>query len=290
MLSHLRRAIVIAGPAENRPLTEFAGPAGNRPRDRVYWSSGEPPARQVTQPSKGVIFLRNKSQGSVTMSRPIEFLYAGRIPFVEGRRIQEDLINRCANGEAYDTIIFCEHPPTLSLGLRTREEHWRELQTRLAQMPANEIDPTHEVDVVQADRGGSITYHGPGQLVIYPVVSLSERRTGVLKFVQLGLETMGSVLSQYGIDSTIKLDPAGCWVDDGCLEKKIASVGLRILHGVTNHGFSLNVCCSLDWFSQFNPCGHPGTNVTSISLLTGKPITIDAVAAKLEQKFAERLG
>lgn len=195
--------------------------------------------------------------------------------FAEMRRIQEGLVQARIAGECSDIILFCEHPPTLSLGRRTRDEDlklsldsWRSMGT----------------DVVLADRGGGATFHGPGQLMIYPVVSLASRRMGVRRFVESGLSAIVEGLSWFDIESVSATDPAGVWVLDRsagrrntCLGedlakegRKIASVGLRMKRGVTNHGFSVNVACSLRPFSYFIPCGLADAQVTSVAKEIGQ--------------------
>lgn len=177
----------------------------------------------------------------------------GVVPYREARELQESLVRERISGSIEDTLLVLQHPPTLTLGRRMRAgaaelcpEVWRE----------------RGVEVVHASRGGEATYHGPGQLVVYPVVSLVDRRLGVRRFVEAGLRAIGDVAESFGVSSEVKMDPAGLWTVPG--GKKLASVGLRIERGVTDHGFSFNICCDLSHFLQFPVCGQSGTVVTSL--------------------------
>ncbi len=200
----------------------------------------------------------------------------GLIEYRAAREIQNQRIAQRLKSQIPDTVIFCEHPPTVTLGKRTKA--------------ADRIYPTAELNrlgysVCEVDRGGSVTVHNPGQLVIYPVISLRSRSLGVRRFVELGLESVVESLAHFGVSAVSNLDVVGVW----CLGKgaptatvtkpdlkiearKIAQVGLKIVSGVTNHGFSVNVNNELGGFSLVRPCGLEGVLVTSISEETGEGI------------------
>ena len=188
----------------------------------------------------------------------------GILPFADARRIQERLIEQRLNDDCGDVLLFGQHPKTLSLGLRTREadiglseDAWRE----------------KGFDIVRTDRGGGPTLHMPGQLIVYPVVNLRRRKIGVRQFVELGLKAIAELLCEYGVSPSLDLCSPGVYL--AATKKgprlKIASVGLHINHGVTNHGFSLNVECSLEEFALFRPCGLSGSAVSSLAQASPAP-------------------
>ena len=200
------------------------------------------------------------------------FEHAGLLPFAEGRALQQRLVDERRHGTRGDTILFCEHPATFSCGRRTSERE-RALLPRRA-----------EIAIVDADRGGSITYHGPGQLVIYPVIDLRARHLGVRSFVERGLQVLSECLKSYTIDAYPLLDPAGVWVKSDGRQLKIASVGLRIDRGITQHGFSLNVNLDLAPFREFTPCSLNDVEMTSIeTLLADSSPTISEVTGTLQE-------
>ena len=172
-------------------------------------------------------------------------------------KTQQDYAAKRRAGECGDVVLFCEHPPTLSLGKRTKD---KDLGMTPAQWRAR------GVEVIAADRGGGPTYHGPGQLLIYPVIKLSERSIGIKRFVALGLEAIAAALRGYGIAASSRLDEPGVWTVEGG-GAKIAAVGLAVHAGVTEHGFSVNIGGDTAVYSLFSPCGHRGLRVASLMLL-----------------------
>lgn len=201
--------------------------------------------------------------------------FLGQRTFGEVRRLQEDLVAARIEETIKDTVLYCEHPPTLSLGLRTQPEdvslpspYWRD----------------HNIEIVRADRGGGPTYHGPGQLLIYPVVSLRGR--GVKRFVLFMLSEIAEVLKTFGIHAELSCDEVGLWIIEKDVAMKLGAVGLRIVRGVTNHGFSLNVRGDLTPFSAFHPCGISGLQVTSLAALRrNDDISPSEIAARLSERL-----
>lgn len=184
----------------------------------------------------------------------LQIIALGKTNYLQAREIQNDLVIKRKNGLIKDTLLLTEHPPTLTLGKRLKNtEQDFSLWTK------------YGVQVVQTDRGGELTFHAPGQLILYPVISLSERKLGVSNFVEHFFAILRAGLFEFGISAQCKLDPAGLWLVDS----KIASVGLRIEKSVTNHGFSLNLSCSLEPFSLFPVCGEENAKLTSVLEQTG---------------------
>jgi lipoate-protein ligase B len=219
----------------------------------------------------------------------VNFVDCGICSFAEMRERQVRLHGLRRAGDCPDTILFCEHPPTLSLGRRTRDDH---LLVPLDRWRAQ------GVEVVCADRGGGPTYHAPGQLVVYPIVSLREWKLGVRSFVMFGLEVIAEVLTGLGLAAVVRSDPVGVWVlandsagNESSLGRKIASVGLRVRQGVTEHGFSINVSCDLQAFTMFLPCGLQSVEVTSVQKeLCAAGGNLDQISASIRNRIDFRLN
>ena len=215
-------------------------------------------------------------------------IFLGCLSFADARSVQEQAVLRCQSDGNAELLLICEHPPTLSLGRRTLDLH---LGLSLSQWESM------GVEVVAADRGGSVTYHGPGQLVIYPVLSLRRRRLGVKRFVEAGLGSIAAVLNGLGMEAFVSLDRTGVWVVSEELrssgnkgERKICSVGLRVRCGVTDHGFALNVGCDMTPFRRFSPCGFSGQEMTSIEQETGRTVSAVETAGLVAKSFWKCMG
>ena len=184
------------------------------------------------------------------------------------RRIHEEV----ASGERPNTLLLLEHPSVYTAGRRTDE----------AERPA---DGTPVIDV---DRGGRITWHGPGQLVGYPIVKL-QKPTELVGFVREIESALINVCEDLGI-SGVRVDGrSGVWICDDRGERKIAAIGIRVAKGVTMHGFALNVNPNLEAFGQIVPCGISDADVTSLQLELGRLITVDEVAPLVERHIFESL-
>ena len=184
------------------------------------------------------------------------------------RRIHEEV----ASGERPNTLLLLEHPSVYTAGRRTDE----------AERPA---DGTPVIDV---DRGGRITWHGPGQLVGYPIVKL-QKPTELVGFVREIESALINVCEDLGI-SGVRVDGrSGVWICDDRGERKIAAIGIRVAKGVTMHGFALNVNPNLEAFGQIVPCGISDADVTSLQLELGRPITVDEVAPLVERHIFDSL-
>ena len=172
--------------------------------------------------------------------------------------------------ETPDQIWFLQHPPVFTLGLAGKPEHV--------------LDPG-EIPVVHIDRGGQVTYHGPGQLVVYPMLDLRRLQLGVRALVE-GMElSVIDALAGYGIQARGRRDAPGVYVG----ERKLCSIGIRVRRGCTYHGIALNVAMDLGPFGRINPCGYAGLEMTQLSAL-GAPTDLERVAADLLPVMLERLG
>ena len=184
------------------------------------------------------------------------------------RAMQEYTTTR--TGDTPDEIWFLEHPPVFTLGLNAKPEHL--------------LNPG-AIPVVQIDRGGQVTYHGPGQLVVYVLLDIARRHLGVQRLVQLLEQAVIDLLAEHGVGAEGRRDAPGVYVGGA----KIAALGLRVKRGRTYHGLALNVDMDLEPFSRINPCGYPGMQVTQLRDL-GISLDLDAVAQRLESHLTRLLG
>lgn len=173
--------------------------------------------------------------------------------------------------ETEDQLWLVEHPPVFTQGQAGKPEHLL--------LPG-------DIPVVQTDRGGQVTYHGPGQLVAYPLLDLRRLKLGVRDLVTLLEETLVSLLSGYGIDAYAKRDAPGVYVD----EAKIASLGLRVRRGSCFHGLALNVAMDLQPFERINPCGYQGLAMTQMADLMAAAPSLAQVQERLLQELVQKLG
>ncbi|MBI2027214.1 MAG: lipoyl(octanoyl) transferase LipB [Deltaproteobacteria bacterium] len=194
----------------------------------------------------------------------------GLITVSESTRLQEEERKLVLQGESLGRVFFCEHPHTITLG-RKLEKHIDDIKKTL---------PSY-LEVLALSRGGEMTYHGPGQIIIYPVFSLDEKKLGIREYVTLLEEKIATVLNSYGIQTQINCKHRGVWHED----QKLASVGVHISRGVCIHGVALNVSCDLSFFSYFNPCGLNPNQITSMSVLLNREIPLSEVKNKIITQF-----
>ncbi|GKS56812.1 octanoyltransferase [Nitrospira sp.] len=207
--------------------------------------------------------------------------HLGRRPYEEVRQIQQVWLDARLSGRCPDTLLLLEHDPVFTIGRRTRDEHWRTHLTAIADAGI----PIHHTD-----RGGSVTYHGPGQLIGYPIMRLRPPFCGPRRYVHLLEETLLRTIAEFGIAPFRREGLHGVWVPGVEAPMKIAAVGVRIVHGVTLHGFSLNVCPDLVPFDWIVPCGIEGCRSTSLASLLDRSVSCDIVAEGLARHFAAVFG
>ena len=202
--------------------------------------------------------------------------YLGRLGYQEAREIQRALVEARQDSRIDDSLLLLEHPPTYTLGRRTEASHLLLPRERLERLGAA---------VVDVDRGGQATYHGPGQLVGYPIVGL--RGWGGPREYVRALETvLIGTLDYYGVQAGRVDGLTGVWVGD----RKIAAIGVKVSRGVTSHGFALNVTTDLSWFDHIIPCGVHDKEVTSLGRLLGRCVSLEEVAAIVAGQFSFRIG
>ena len=205
----------------------------------------------------------------------LEFLRVGLAPhyvnYLDGWDRQRALHEQVLDGTAPDTVLLLEHFPVYTAGKRT-EEHER---------------PFDGTPVIPVDRGGKLTWHGPGQLVGYPVLRLPDP-TKVAEYVQTLEDALISVLGDYGIAGERVAGRSGVWVRSGGSDRKIAAIGIRVHHGVTMHGFALNCSNDLAPYSQIIACGIADAGTTTISAETGRTVTPNDLVARVEEELFRR--
>ena len=188
------------------------------------------------------------------MSYLLQIQDLGRCPYAEALRLQEELLEKRAEGAAPDTLLLVEHDPVYTLGRSGNEAH--------IVLPESELS-SQGIEVFRVGRGGDVTYHGPGQLVGYPILHLRERGKGVLWHVETLEEILIAVLAEFGIEGQTDPRNRGVWIRN----EKIAAIGVRIRKQVTMHGFSLNVKVDLSHYEGIVPCGLSDAGVTSMHRL-----------------------
>lgn len=200
--------------------------------------------------------------GSTPEPGPIAASWLGRIDYHEALALQKRLVAARATGEIGDQLLLLEHPPVLTLGRGADPSHVRASPALLA---------TRQIEVVRVERGGEVTYHGPGQLVAYPIVALAARDLLVRPFVRALEAALIATCAAYGVEADRRDGHPGCWVDpDGRDPRKIGALGLRIERGVSYHGIALNVTVDLADFELIDACGMPGVISTSIAAEGGE--------------------
>ena len=198
---------------------------------------------------------------------------AGRIDYAASLEFQKDLQARLADGDLLGMLLLVEHNHIYTLGRRGNNSDILAAPQRLRELG---------VEVHHIDRGGEVTYHGPGQLVGYPIVNLRTLGIGPLQYVRSLERAIVATLAEFGISATSDERPTGVWVGDA----KIAAIGVKISRGVTTHGFALNVDPDLSYFDHIVPCGMPDVAVTSMVGHGSEGVSVDSVVPVLAREFS----
>jgi len=200
----------------------------------------------------------------------------GVVSYAEGLELQAALVARRAAGEIGDVLLLLQHPHVLTLGVKAGQsrQHVLAKPARLAELG---------VEVCETGRGGDVTYHGPGQIVGYPIISLKPDRCDVHQYVRDLEECMIRVTADYGFTAGRIQGLTGAWVG----AEKIGAIGVRIQRWVTSHGFAFNVNTDLDFFRLIVPCGISDRGVTSLRRLTGREIPMSDVEDRLIGHFRQ---
>lgn len=199
------------------------------------------------------------------------------MPYGETYALQKQLQKDRIAERRWDVLLLLEHSPVYTLGRTTKPEHWNCGEEGLRRTGAN---------LQSVDRGGSITYHGPGQVVGYPILKLSHYCSGPKQYVRKLEEVLIHTLARWGIEGDRIEKKPGVWVHWNHADAKIAAIGVRIDHGVTIHGFALNVDLDLSPFSHIMPCGLAHCHITSMAEILQCAVSPSVVAQQVAQEFA----
>jgi lipoyl(octanoyl) transferase len=215
----------------------------------------------------------------MTTPRPLHWSWLGRVPYAEAVEMQHAARAALKAGEGPERFLLLEHPHVYTLGRNASAEDVLAGPDRLAAMG---------VGVAECDRGGQVTYHGPGQLVGYPVVNLSPDRRDIRRYVRDLQEVLVRTLADYGVAARPGEEQAfiGVWAG----EAKIASIGVHLSRWITTHGFALNVSTDLSYFAGIIPCGLQQVSMTSIERLAGRAPSLPKIAEVCAGHFGRVFG
>lgn len=201
----------------------------------------------------------------------------GRIGYEEAWSLQRDLVGQIATGILPEQLLLLEHPPTYTIGRSGGADHLLATPEQLRARGAV---------VIESDRGGDITFHGPEQIVGYPLLNMRRRGLDVHKYLRDLEEVLIGVLGEYGLPGEREPQYTGVW----CRGAKVAAIGVKVSRGVTMHGFALNVNTDLTYFDLIVPCGIRGRQVTSLEVLLGRSLPLAEVLERIERHFSQVFG
>ncbi|MYE05643.1 MAG: lipoyl(octanoyl) transferase LipB [Chloroflexi bacterium] len=219
--------------------------------------------------ARGVV-LEREGQGN-ERSRIVQSARAGLVPWERADAWQRSRARLIASGERPEIVLLMEHYAVYTQGRRGGREHV--------------LQPL-KAPIVDTDRGGDLTFHGPGQLVIWPLLRLRERGIGIARYVRALEETAIRTASVFGVDAERATGRPGVWIGTG----KLASVGIRLQSGVSRHGIAINCDVDLSWFDSIRACGIPDSTATSLSAESDGQITVAECATVLEACFSDVFG
>ena len=209
---------------------------------------------------------------------PLQVRRLGLVPYADGLELQRRLVEERKAGLIPDTLLLLQHPHVLTVGVKTNgRSHILATPDRLASLG---------VAVFETGRGGDVTYHGPGQLVGYPIIDLNPDRRDVHRYVRDLEEVMIRVCASYDLEAGRVTGMSGAWVKGHSADEKIGAIGVRISRWITSHGFAFNVTTDLDFFNLIVPCGIADCGVTSLAGQLGHAPGMTEV----EDRFVEHFG
>ncbi|HXI89949.1 MAG TPA: lipoyl(octanoyl) transferase LipB [Blastocatellia bacterium] len=209
--------------------------------------------------------------------RACEARWMGLVPYDDGLRLQERAVQRLRSGDAPEQLLLLEHPHVFTLGRGADSSNILADRQHLE---------SNSVEVHETGRGGDVTYHGPGQLVGYPIINLKPDRCDVHRYVRDIEEVLIRSIAEFGVTGTRIAGLTGVWVGN----EKIGAIGVRIARWITSHGFALNVNTDLSYFKMIVPCGITDKGVTSLSRQTGRSIDTRDVAQIVAENFGKVFG
>lgn len=209
----------------------------------------------------------------------------GLVPYAPACELQRELVQARKASAIPDALLFCEHPHVITLGRNGKSDHLRAGDRLLAQM---------NVEFHTTDRGGDITYHGPGQIVGYPILDLAGHRRDIRWYVEQLEETMIRATRDFGIEAYRVPGKHGIWVGSAngtaAAEEKLAALGVHLSRWVTSHGFAYNVSTDLRYFDLIVPCGIPDARATSLERILGGSVETAEAKERLSTHFADVFG
>lgn len=207
----------------------------------------------------------------------------GTLDYQAALDLQHGLVEQRKRGDIPDQLLLLEHPDVITLGVKNRGARSHVLESDAALAGKG-------IAVFETGRGGDVTYHGPGQLVGYPIVDLKPDRCDVHRYVRDLEEVLIRTVSDFGIDAGRISGLTGIWVDAAGRQAKLAAIGVRISRWVTSHGFALNVATDLSRFELIVPCGIADKGVTSMAAVLGHTVAMDEVRKTVTSRFVEIFG
>lgn len=212
----------------------------------------------------------------MALSRTLEVRRLGVISYADGLELQKQLVEQRKGGEIPDQLLLLEHPPVITLGVKARND-----RSHIVAGP--QLLEAEGVEVFETGRGGDVTYHGPGQLVGYPIIDLKPDRQDVHKYVRDIEDVMIRTAAAFGVTAGRIEGLTGAWVGN----EKLAAIGVRIARWITSHGFAFNVNTALNHFDFIVPCGITDKGVTSLEKLLGHPVAMADVEEACIRAFGE---
>lgn len=201
----------------------------------------------------------------------------GRVGYADALARQREAAQALRAGTGPETLFLLEHAPVVTMGRRATGDH--------VLLPPEEL-ARRGVELVETDRGGDVTFHGPGQIVGYPILDLNDHRRDVKWYVQQLEEVLIRTCARHGVHAGRVEGMTGAWVGD----EKIGAIGVRVERWITSHGFALNVATDLEYFGLIIPCGLRGRGVTSLAARLGRAPAMESVLRDVEETFKEVFG
>lgn len=201
----------------------------------------------------------------------------GILGYEEALQLQRQRVAQRKAGEIPDTLLLLEHPHVYTLGRNAKREHL---------LVSPEYLRSRGVEVYETNRGGDITYHGPGQLVGYPILDLTQHQRDISWYMRSLEEVFIGVAADFGVHAGRLPGAAGVWVGD----KKLVAMGVHVSRWITSHGFGFNVSTDLSYFDHIVPCGLHGKSVTSLEKLSGHPVEMGEVIGRVVEQFRQTFG
>jgi lipoyl(octanoyl) transferase len=214
--------------------------------------------------------------GEPAVVRPLEIRRLGMVPYADGLKLQGELVEARRAGAVSDILLLVQHPHVITLGVNERI-------SRSHVIASDELLAARSVSLSESGRGGDVTYHGPGQVVGYPILDLRPDRCDVHRYVRDLEDVMIRAAAAFGVAASRIAGLTGTWVG----AEKLGAIGVRVSRWITSHGFAFNVSTDLDYFNLIVPCGLQDRGVTSLERLTGRAIRLGEVEDVISSRFCD---